>query len=117
MTDCRDPDNDAKAKRKELVDLFLQRTHDDVEKMRRSVSALIANETAAWQELRFHSRRIAGQADSLELGVLGACAHELARLADERFTLAVLDANFMLTVSSAIEVVSIELRELLREQG
>ncbi len=117
MIEARDPDNDAKTIRKQLVDLFLRRTRAEVEQMRRSVPALIANETLAWQELRIHAQGIAGQAEGLDLGVLGACAHELARLADERFSLAVLDAEFLLTVTSAIEVVAIELSELLREQA
>jgi hypothetical protein len=85
--------------------------------MRCSVPALVANETHAWQELRFQSQRIAGQADALDLGILADCARELARLADERFTLAVLDGDFLQTTTSAIEVVSIELQELLRDQG
>jgi hypothetical protein len=106
---------DAKIPHKQLVALFMRRTQTEVEQMRHSVPALIANDTAAWQELRCHAQRISGQAEGLELGVLAACAQELARLADERFSLAVLDANFLLTAISAIEVVAIELNELLRD--
>jgi hypothetical protein len=116
MNDFRDSEH-AQNNRRELVDLFLHRTQAEVERMRRSVPALIANDTAAWQELRFHAQRIAGQSGGLDLGVLSACAQELARLAEERFTLAVLDANFLLTATSAIEVVAIELNEIFRQQG
>lgn len=84
--------------------------------MRRSVPALIANDTVAWQELRFHAQRIAGQSDGLDLGVLAACARELAKLADERFAGATLDANFLLSATSAIEMVAIELNELFRQR-
>lgn len=111
MNDAHGPE-DTKAKRKQLVDLFLRRTQDEVEQMRRDVPALIAGDTVAWQDLRFHAQRIAGQAEGLELGVLGACARELARFADERFAGATLDADFLLGATSAIEMVAIELNEL-----
>lgn len=117
MNDAREPDIDADARRKQLIDLFLRRTLAEVEQMRRSVPALIANDTIAWQELRFYAQRIGGQADGLDLGVLGACARELARLADERFAGANLDANFLLSATSAIEMVAIELNELFSQQG
>lgn len=113
MTSC-DSDHDDDSRRKQLVDLFLRRTQAEVEQMRRSVPALIANDTIAWQELRFHAQRISGQAEGLDLGVLGGCARELARLADERFAGAALDANFLLSTTSAIEMVAIELNELFR---
>jgi hypothetical protein len=114
MNDARDPDNDADAKRKQLIDLFLRRSLAEVERMRRSVPALIANDTVAWQELRFLAQRIAGQSEGLALGVLSACARELARLTDERFAGAPLDANFLLSATSAIEMVAIELNESFR---
>lgn len=85
--------------------------------MRRGVAQLISNDTIAWQELRFHAQRIAGQAEGLDLGVLAACARELARLADERFAGAALDAHFLLSTTSAIEVVAIELHELMTSEG
>jgi hypothetical protein len=115
MIDPRDPDDPA-AKRKQLNALFLRRTLAEVEQMRRSVPALIANDTVAWQSLRFHAQRIAGQADGLDLGVLGACAKELARIADERFAGATLDAEFLLSATSAIEMVAIELNELFARE-
>lgn len=117
MNEARDPDNDADAKRKQLIDLFLRRTLAEVEGMRRSVPALIANDTVAWQELRFLAQRIAGQSEGLALGVLGACARELARLADERFAGVMLDAGFLLSATSAIEAVAIELNELCRARA
>jgi hypothetical protein len=116
MNDSRDSDSDAKINRKQLVDLFLRRTQAEVEQMRRNVPALIANDARAWQELRFNAQRIAGQAEGLDLGMLGACAEELARLANERFTLAVLDANFLLAATSAIEVIAIELKDIFRHR-
>jgi hypothetical protein len=115
MIDPRDPD-DAAAKRKQLIALFLRRTLAEVEQMRRSVPALIANDTIAWQELRFHAQRIGGQAEGLDLGVLGACAKELARIADERFAGATLDAEFLLGATSAIEMVAIELNQLFARE-
>lgn len=115
MTDARDPTH-ADATRKQLIDLFLRRTGAEVELMRRHVPALISNDTLAWQDVRFHAQRIAAEADKLDLGVLGACARELARLADERFAGAALDADFLLSVTSAIETVAIELNELFRAQ-
>jgi hypothetical protein len=115
MNDARDPTN-ADATRKQLIDLFLRRTGAEVELMRRNVPALISNDTLAWQDVRFHAQRIASEADQLDLGVLGACARELARLADERFAGAKLDAAFLLGATSAIETVAIELNELFRAQ-
>jgi len=50
------------ANRKELVDLFLRRTQDEVEQMRRNVPALIRGDVAAWQEVRFCAQRICGTA-------------------------------------------------------
>jgi hypothetical protein len=112
MNDARDPENDADARRKQLVDLFLRRTQAEVEQMRRSVPSLISGDTAAWQSLRFHAQRISGQARGLDLGVLAACATELARLADERFSRSDLDAHFLLSTTSAIETLAIELNDL-----
>jgi hypothetical protein len=112
MNDAHDPSDDAETQRKQFVDLFLRRTQAEVEQMRRNVAALVANDTVAWQEMRFHAQRIASQADTLNLGVLGACARELARLSDERFAGAKLDADFLLSTTSAIEVVALELQEL-----
>jgi hypothetical protein len=117
MNDARDPDNDADARRQQLIDLFLRRTVAEVEQMRRDVPRLIAGDILAWQDLRFHAQRISGQAHGLDLGVLGDCARELARLADEKFAGAVLDAHFLLSATSAIEMVAIELNELFSQRG
>jgi hypothetical protein len=116
MNDARDPDNDTDARRRELIGLFLRRTLAEVEQMRRDVPKLISGDTLAWQELRFHAQRISGQANGLDLGVLGACAQELARLADEKFAGAALDAHLLLSTTSAIEMVAIELNELFSQQ-
>lgn len=105
---------DGYARRSQLVDLFLRRSLAEVELMRRRVPALIANEADAWQELRFLAQRIAGQADGLALGVLAACARELADTAQQRFAGATLDAGFLLAATSAIEMLSIELNGLFR---
>ncbi|MEJ0085759.1 MAG: hypothetical protein WDO72_08760 [Pseudomonadota bacterium] len=105
----------AEEQRKQLVELFLQRTLEDVEHMRRSVPQLIAADQAAWQELRFAARRAGGMAKTLELGLLAACAKELVALADEKFAGKPLDAPFLLAVTSAIEVVGIELERLAKE--
>jgi hypothetical protein len=115
MTDARDPTN-ADATRKQLIDLFLRRTGAEVELMRRHVPALISNDTLAWQDVRYHARRIADEADKLDLGVLAACARELARIAEERFAGTALDASFLLGATSAIETVALELNELFRAQ-
>ena len=115
MNDVSGSGSTAEDKRKQLVELFLQRTLEDVEHMRRNVPQLIAADQAAWQELRFAAQRAAGMAKTLDLGVLAACARELATLAEERFGGKTLDAPFLLAVTSAIEVVGIELDRLRRE--
>jgi hypothetical protein len=110
MNDVRDPETaDA---RLQLIELFLRRTLSEVEQMRRSVPQLINGDDDAWRELRFNAQRICGMSQSLDLGVLSACSLELARLGDERFTRAGVDAHFLLSVTSAIEMVAIELNEL-----
>lgn len=115
MNDVRGAGQSAEVKRKQLIELFLKRTLEDVEHMRRSVPQLIAGDQATWQELRFAAQRAAGMAKSLELGVLGACATELTALANERFSGTALDAHFLLSVTSAIEMVAIELDRLGRD--
>lgn len=104
--------NPAEETRKQLIDLFLQRTFNELEQMRRRVPVLIGNEDAAWRELRYFALRTQGTAHSLELGVLSDCAKELAGLAEERFARVNLDAHFLLAVTSAIEMVAIELNAL-----
>lgn len=116
MKDVPEFGGDEQSKRKQLIDLFLRRTLAEVEQMRRSVPSLIANDTIAWQEMRFHAQRIAGQAEGLDLGVLAACARELAKFAEERFSGAALDADFLLGATSAIEMVAIELNELFARE-
>jgi hypothetical protein len=116
MNDVRDSDSGADAKRKQLIELFLCRSLGEVEQMRRGVPQLIAGDAATWQEARFNAQRMAGAAKGLELGVLAACATELASLADERFAGAAVDAHFLLSVTTAIEMVAIELHRLLRER-
>jgi hypothetical protein len=115
MTRAPDPGSSADDKRKQLIQLFLQRTLGDVEQMRRNVPQLIAGDAAAWQEVRFAAQRAAGMAKSLELGVLGACAAELAALTEEKFAGAALDAHFLLSATTAIEMVAIEVSRLLNE--
>jgi hypothetical protein len=116
MNDSHDPALDADARRQELIALFLRRTLDEVEQMRRDVTLLIAGDDTAWRHLRFCAQRMHGTANGLELGVLSACARELAGLAEERFGRAGLDAHFLLSVTSAIEMVAIELNELFKQQ-
>lgn len=115
MNDVRDPEPRTDATRQQLIELFLRRSLTEVEQMRRSVPALIKGDDAAWRDTRFNAQRMMGTASGLQLGVLSACAKELATLADERFSRATLDARFLLTVTSAIEMVAIELTRLLSE--
>ena len=115
MNTARAPGSSAEEKRKELIRLFLQRTLGDVEQMRRNVPQLIAGDAAAWQELRFAAQRATGMARSLELGVLSACASELASLAEEKFAGVALDAHFLLSATTAIEMVAIEVDRLSSE--
>ena len=115
MTEWRGPDSSADDKRKQLIQLFLQRTLGDVEQMRRNVPQLIAGDVAAWQELRFAAQRAAGMAKSLDLGILAACARELAGIADEKFGGATLDAPLLLSATTAIEMVAIEINRLFAE--
>ena len=109
MNDVPHSGSAAEEKRKQLIELFLKRTFEDVEHMRRSVPDLIAGDQAAWQELRFAAQRAAVMAKSLELGILAACAQELAALAEDKFAGKALDAHFLLKVTNAIEVLTIEL--------
>ena len=115
MNDVRRPEPTADDKRKQLIQLFLQRTLGDVEQMRRNVPQLIAGDAATWQELRFAAQRAKGMATSLELGILAACAAELAGLAEEKFAGGALDAQFLLSATTAIEMVAIEVNRLLSE--
>jgi hypothetical protein len=117
MNDVRRPDTSADEKRRQLIQLFLQRTLGDVEQMRRNVPQLIAGDAATWQELRFAAQRAAGMAKGLELGVLSASAAELAGLAEEKFAGTSLDASFLLSTTTAIEMVAIELNRLFSEIG
>jgi hypothetical protein len=116
MNDVRDPDPSADATRNQLIELFLRRSLSEVEQMRRSVPKLISGDDATWQQVRFNAQRITGTAKGLELGVLAACGNELTALAEERYARARLDAHFLLSVTSAIEMVAIELARLLRER-
>ena len=112
MNDVSRSGSAAGEKRRQLIELFLQRTFDDVEHMRRSVPDLIVGDQAAWQELRFAAQRAASMAKSQELGILAACAQELVALSDEKFAGRTLDAQFLLGVTSAIEVVALEIDRL-----
>jgi hypothetical protein len=116
MNDTHDPAHDADARRNELTALFLRRTLEEVEQMRRNVPLLISGDDAAWRHLRFCAQRMRGTANGLELGVLSACARELEGLAEERFGRTEVDAHFLLSVTSAIEMVAIELNELFKRQ-
>ncbi len=116
MNDRQDPAPDADVRRQELITLFLRRTRDEIEQMRRNVPLLIAGDDAAWRHLRFCAQRMSGTAKGLELGVLSACAQELEGLTEERFSRATLDAHFLLSVTSAIEMVAIEINELFKQQ-
>jgi hypothetical protein len=116
MSNAHGPE-DTDSQRRQLIDLFLRRTLIEVEQMRRNVPQLIAGDDAAWRELRFNSQRMAGTAQGLELGVLSACAKELSRLAEERFSRAAIDAHFLLSVTTAIETVAIELHTLQNAGG
>lgn len=113
MNYVRDSELSADETRRQLTDLFLRRSLTEVEQMRRGVPNLIKGDDAAWREVRFNAQRIMGTASGLQLGILSACAKELAALADERFTRVTMDAHFLLTVTSAIEMVAIELARLL----
>lgn len=115
MSTAPGPGSSADDKRKQLIQLFLQRTLGDVEQMRRNVPQLIAGDAVAWQEVRFAAQRAMGMAKSLELGVLSACAAELAALTEEKFAGVVLDAHFLLSTTTAIEMVAIELNRLSSE--
>jgi hypothetical protein len=117
MNDVHDSIPVADATREQLIELFLQRTLDEIEQLRRDVPDLIRGDIVAWQELRVFAQRVAGLAKGLELGVLSACSRELASLADEKFAGIKLDAHFLLATTSAIEMVAIELNRLLLESN
>jgi hypothetical protein len=115
MEDTGETNPGLAASRGMLRKQFIERSLDEVDQMRRCVPQLIKGDAATWQEVRFAAQRISSTATSLDLGVLAACAHELAKLTDERFAGAKLDANFLLSVTSGIEMVAIELNDLARE--
>ena len=115
MKDIRDTDPGAAAARELLRKQFIERSLDEIDQMRRSVPQLIKGDAATWQEVRFGAQRIAATAASLELGVLAACAQELAKLTDERFAGAKLDEHFLLSATTSVEMVAIELGELARQ--
>ena len=100
------------ARLEQLRKQFIQRSLDEVDQMRRAVPQLIRGDAATWQEVRFGAQRIAADAAKLELGLLAACAQELAALTDERFAGTALNEHFLLSVTSAIEMVALELNEL-----
>lgn len=112
MNDVRDHDPGAAEKRDQLRKQFIERSLVEIDQMRRGVPQLIKGDAATWQEVRFGAQRIAATASSLELGVLAACAQELAALTDERFAGAKLNDYFLLSVTSGIEMVALELDEL-----
>lgn len=112
MNDVHGPDG-SESRRRELIDLFLRRTLSEVEQMRRNVPLLVQGDDAVWRDLRFNAQRIGGMAQGLDLGLLSACARELTQLAEERFTRASVDAHFLLSVTTAIEMLAIELSESL----
>jgi hypothetical protein len=112
MNDVRGSESGAAARREQLVEEFIERSRVEIDQMRQCVPQLIRGDAATWQEVRFGAQRIAATAAGLELGVLSACAQELAKLTDERFAGAQLDEHFLLSVTSGIEVVAIELNHL-----
>ena len=85
MKDVRDSNPGAAATREVLRKQFIARSLDEIDQMRRCVPQLIKGDAATWQEVRFGAQRLAATATSLELGVLAACAQELASLTVERF--------------------------------
>ena len=115
MKDVRDSNPGAAATHEALRKQFIARSLDEIDQMRRCVPQLIKGDAATWQEVRFGAQRIAATATSLELGVLAACAQELASLTDERFAGAQLNEHFLLSVTSGIEMLAIELYQLASE--
>jgi hypothetical protein len=112
MNAVRDSDPGAAAMRDQHIRQFLGRSLDEVEQMRRSVPQLIKGDPATWQEVRFCAQRLSAKAKQLDYGVLGACADELVSLTNERFAGAKLDERFLLSVTTAIEALALELNQL-----
>lgn len=112
MNDVRDSDPGAATMRDQHIRQFLGRSLDEVEQMRRSVPQLIKGDSATWQEVRFCAQRMSGSAKQLGYDVLGACADELAKLANERFAGMKVDERFLLGVTTAIEAIALELNQL-----
>jgi hypothetical protein len=113
MNNVRDSNPGAAPSQEQLRKQFIESCLDEIDQMRRAVPQLIKGDAATWQEVRFGAQRIAATAASLELGVLAACALELAALTDERFAGAQLSEHFLLSVVSGIEMVAIELNQLV----
>lgn len=115
MKDVRDSNPGAAATGDLLRKQFIARSLDEIDHMRRCIPQLIKGDAATWQEVRFSAQRITSTATSLELGVLAACARELVALTDERFAGVQLNEHFLLSVTSGIEILAIELNQLASE--
>jgi hypothetical protein len=92
----------------ELVSLFLKRTLNDVELLRRRIPALVCGNKGTWDDLRSFAGRTAKTSEALGFGVLSQCGLELARLTREQEADRRLDATYLLHVASAIENVALE---------
>lgn len=111
MNAVRNDDPDEIERRELLSDQLIARATDEVEKMRRIVPQLVKGDPAAWQEVRFFAQRMAVDARRVALGLLAACARELARITDEKLAGVSLSESLLLT-TTAIETVALELAAL-----
>jgi hypothetical protein len=107
-------DEAAVQKRKDEDKIFLRRTLDDIELIRFSLPKLVAGDVAAWRDLSFFAQLTANGARGHELGVLRACAKELIALCEQSQTGAKLGGPFLLSVTTAIEIVARETKRVLR---
>jgi hypothetical protein len=105
----------AEEARRRETEQFLLMTVSAIERMRQSVPQLEKGDQATWQELRFASHNLVEKAAKLEVGIVGACAKEIEKLAEEKFAGAVIDDFFMLCATSAIETLSMEVKRLRTE--
>lgn len=87
---------------------FLDRSREQVGQMTRSVPQLIEGDRVAWQAARACAERLSAEARQCGFDVLGACAREFLRIADEQFAGAELSLNFLMAATTAIETIALE---------
>jgi hypothetical protein len=107
----------AEAKRRKLIEEFLQRTRGEVQQMLASLPQLEAGDAAAWQEVRFFAQRIVVTSEQLKLGIMRGCASDLEKIAQDRFSGKPLTAFVVQCLLSGIDMLSMEVDRLASDHA